>query len=105
MVLMRVRMCDVRLRHDGGGAGGRAFQKPAPPDRTLFDLRHLDLPHAASACGRPRPQDHRLENYPESQLHHAWLIRETRVLNRLSITRVAFRERIGAVVGVVEEVE
>src|SRR5204862_5546260 len=47
----------------------------------------------------------RSERDPESQLHHARLIRETRVLSRLSITRVGFYGCVRAVVLMVEEVE
>src|SRR5438876_3661690 len=81
------------------------FRNPRRPTEPFLTLAILIsfMPHRyAAAHGR---QDHRLENYPESQLHHAWLIRQTRVLNRLSIARIAFRKRVGAVVGVVEEVE
>src|SRR2546426_12347620 len=44
------------------------------------------------------------ESDPESELQHARLIREARVLDWRSITRIAFCRRVGAVVRMVEKV-
>jgi hypothetical protein len=44
------------------------------------------------------------ESNPESELQHARLIREARILDWLSVTRVAFCRRVGAVVRMVEQV-
>src|SRR6185369_11328905 len=40
----------------------------------------------------------------ESELHHPWLVRQSDVLDRLAVARVAFSERVRTVVLVVEQV-